>query len=95
MDSRRLLQDLDLGDDDPDLESPRHRHSLIRSLWGLVFQNHFTLHVLSFLVIVILAFGPVYNRAKWQESCITRQSIYCLSPYVDRCRALVRASSSR
>ena len=85
MDSRRLLQEFDLDDDDPDIESVGNRHSLIGSLWGLVIQNHITIHALSLLVIVILAFGPFYNRDKWQKSCITRQSIYCLSPLVDGC----------
>ena len=85
MDSRRLLQDFGLDDDDQDIESARNRHSLIQSLRRLVVQNHMTIHALSLLVILILAFGPFYDRAKRQQSCTKRQSIYCLSPVVDNC----------
>ena len=79
MDSQRLLQEFDLHDDDLAIGPARNRHRQIRSLRGLFIPNHNTLHALSLLVIAILAFSPLYNRAKWQKSCITRQSIYCSS----------------
>lgn len=42
---------------------------------------HQILHVISILIIFILAVGFLRNRGDWPKSCVERQSTYCSSNY--------------